>query len=358
MVALSNNNSLKSATISDKKGSTKVRGIFRDPKKLSKTEMRFLDFIRDGIIARKSLSVCAKCSLKNVDKYLTKLRKKGIIDINNNLVAIGGGTMLPSGGRGRTAARTTRTSQNTIKPTVQRILTDPSFKPQESPLMYRIHSQQFRIRILYKSTVHEKHIGTIHIDNNEVRVWRDVIEIYANKNREFIAEDIYKATEQSLEYWSRIIGIIQNDTRTLLIKERSQNIELVKEHYAQIGNELAQDIEIRGDKLQVYATEDGKLWLLVDYSHGTPEFETTRADTGKPDMEKVIKHFQDMRDNDPPTLSEILAANKDTANNLKEISAGMVLIINPKKSTQEDPGTGENQGNKPKKYDDIYKGYA
>lgn len=323
-------------------------------KPISKTERRFLKFIEDKIISRKQLSICAKCSLKNVDKYLTKLRKKGIIDKNNNLVAHRGGTLLPKGGRGGNKASRIPKNATIPEPSPRQPTAEGCANP-GTPLLYRVHSQQFRIRILYKSINHRSHIGTIFIDNNEVRVWDKVIEIYANKSLEFIAEDIHKATELSLDYWSRIIGIIQNDTKTLLIKNRSQNIQIVKEHYAQVGNELAQDVEIRGDQLHIYASDDGKLWLLVDASKQIPELETTRADTGKPDMEKVVKHFQDMRDNDPPTLSELLEASRDTAINLKDTSAGILLLTNLLSKKQDDSGTKHTSG-KHKKPDD-YAGY-
>jgi len=40
----------------------------------------------DGIITRERLAEVKPCSLKNVDKYLTKLRKKAIIGTNNEVL--------------------------------------------------------------------------------------------------------------------------------------------------------------------------------------------------------------------------------------------------------------------------------
>lgn len=319
--------------------------------KLSKTEKEILRLIQEGIIAPKSLAVAHNCDPKNIYKYLNQLRKKGLIDRSNRLVELRRGTCPPQEGGG--------------VPKQQHA--------EGGAVAMRVHGQQLWIEILYKTPAHEDKIGTeIFIDGNRVLVWRDVIEVYAEKNLSFIAkaehqksteELVNDATEKSLDYWASVIGRIQNDLKIVLIKNRAQNIRIVKQHIAEVGNEFAKDTEMKGEKFHIYAKEDGKLCMLVDASHNTPEFEFVHPKTSNPDAKRVAPHFADLRDIYSPlpsevwkTLTETIKTQQKTATTqeevikyVKEIGAGLnvlVKILNPQEQKESD------DKKKPSKYEE------
>jgi hypothetical protein len=171
----------------------------------------------------------------------------------------------------------------------------------------RLHNQQFHINILYKDKRYKDYIkesNIINIDGNTLNLYNDSLDIYSNTS--FYGKDPSDATARSFNYWNRIFRKIENQLNIIIIKDRVQNIKLVRSHYAEINNELARNSIDTGDKIQVRTTSDGKVWFLIDNSFNLHEAETVHSKTSKRDMEESIQpFFNDLRDNNPPTLSEV-----------------------------------------------------
>ena len=166
----------------------------------------------------------------------------------------------------------------------------------ESKGKIRLHGQEFNIKILFKDHRYKeilKKCNTIDNDGCTIRLYRNSVEIYANKS--FWGETAQRATAESMRYWQRFFIKLENDLKIILVKHRSQNIKLVKAHYANINDPIAKQPE--ADNIKIYAKEDGKLWFQIDNSLNLHEGETQHPETAKEDMQEVIIPFlQDLRD--------------------------------------------------------------
>lgn len=209
----------------------------------------------------------------------------------------------------------------------------------------RLHGQEFNINILYKDEKYKQILAKtniLNIDGNSIRLYKDSIEVYAGCS--FFAYDVQKATAKSFEYWNRFFVRLEHDLKIIIQKNRCQNIKLVNSHYAETNNELSKDYEVKGDRLNIYTNEDGKLWFTIDNSFNLHEMETLHPTTSKPDMQEVKRIFNDIRDNKPPTLSEIMQLikemadiNKEAGITNKETAAGLNSVVQLMKSNI--PGT-------------------
>lgn len=199
----------------------------------------------------------------------------------------------------------------------------------------RLHGQEFHVKLLYKDYKYKellKKSNIKYIDGNTIRLYRDSIEVYGVKD--FYADDVQKATAQSFRYWNRFFAKLEHELKVILIKPRAENIKLVNSHYAETNNELAQDCEVKGDKIRVYATDDGKLWFLIDNSFNLHEAEALHPQTSKPDMENVKAFFNDLRNYKVPKLSEIMIVfkqfvdfQKSMTEINKETAAGLNAVV-------------------------------
>lgn len=262
---------------------------------LTKTEREVLKLYTDEYLTPKQISYRRHTTDKAVYKILKKLEKKGIFDIGLEKVEKRGGSFQPF-------------------------------------INYRIHSEQYKIRILWSDHKYKKALekcNKLTIDGNTIKLWDKIIEIYSNTS--FIARTLEQAIFKSIQYWDHFINRLEHELKIILKKPRSQNIKLVKAHYSETNNELAKDIDNRGDRyLKVYTKEDGKLWLLIDNSFNLHEIEAVHSKTGKQDIEKVRDLFNDVRYNEfylpsntKTLIDNLYKFNYDIRDNIKEMAYNM-----------------------------------
>lgn len=289
-------------------------------KKLTNSEREVLHLLTNEYLTIKQAAVKKKCSTQNIYKIARNLNKKGVLNRVYNKVAKSEG----------------------------------SLQPMQPKHQIRLHGQQFRINILYKDHNYKKikeKSNILEIDGNTIRLNRDSVEIYSNTS--FFADDPQKATARSMEYWTKLIRRLENDLHLVLLKPRSQNIKIAKAgEYAEINNELAKECHKKAEKIRIYTNEDGKLWFMIDNSFNLHEMETVHPETSKQDMENVLKFFNDLRDHNVPTMSEIMLImknlsqmheeliniNKETASGLNSLVEYMRMQIpKPNLTPKEDP---------------------
>lgn len=259
-----------------KKGSLNSSLSVEQQQKLTKTEQDILLLLTDDDFPLNIKQIAQKRNItqRAVQKTVKKIKEKGYLNLANQKV---------------------RFFQSTYE------LSEQSGKNR-----IRLHGQEWNIRILQKDEKYNKirnEGNTIKIDQNTVRLYEDSIEIYSVKS--FFADDPQKATSRSLEYWDRFFARLESDLKVILVKNRANNIKLVNSHYSEINNELGQEAEKKGYKIRVYATEDGKLWFLIDNSFNLHEAEGVHPRTSKEDMTEVQNYFNDIRDKDHFKPSEI-----------------------------------------------------
>jgi DNA-binding Lrp family transcriptional regulator len=274
------------------KGSQKVHKkvhFKRTKPKITQAEKEVLHYLTKEYLTPKKIAIRRQTTPRAVYKIIQKLKSKGIINKVHKIV----GTIEPS-----------------------------------EPNKIRLHGEEFNIKILYKDNRYKeltKKTNLQIIDGNTVKLYRNSIKIYSGQS--FYADSPDKALYNSIPYWNRFLTRLEHDLKVILVKSRYQNIKIVKVHFAEINNEIAKDYEVSGDKLRLYAREDGKLWLQIDNSFNLHEMETQHPETAKQDMIKVRKQVNDWRENNPPTLSEVMRVIKESVNVNRETAAGLSAAI-------------------------------
>lgn len=267
-------------------------------KKITKKENEVLYYLTKEFLTPIQVSTRTKTSKSYVYRVIKKLQKKGIINKEYKMVTFD----------------------------------TPTCEPFKKGI--RLHNVELHINIIYKDEKYKKKMqesNIVDIDGNTVRLYNDVIEVYLNKS--FWGYSTNKATFESNLYINRLLKRLESDLDIIIVKDRSQNIKVVNSHYSEIENEFAQECEKKSHKLRVEGTKDGLVWLVVDNSFNLHELETVNPKESKFDMDRVKTFFNDIRDNEVPTLSELMKVLLCMAEQNKETSAGLnavVQLIQPK----------------------------
>lgn len=266
--------------------------------KLTQKDKDVLYYITEEFLTPKQIALRRKTSVQAIYKTIKKLKDNGVLDKYNKVVENTGITFKPLPKNG-----------------------------------IRLHRIELNIKILYKDQRYKNILSktnTLEIDGNTIRIYNDSIEAYVNKS--FFAENVDKATVKSSNYISKLIRLLENDLKVILLKNRSQNIRIVNQHYAEINNGIAKECERTGDKIRVYGKEDGKLWFLIDNSFNLHEAETVHPKEAKQDMDKVKAVFNDIRDNKIHLPSEVKVVIDSILTVLNEVAVAQLNQTNIIKS--------------------------
>ena len=240
------------------------------PLDISEEQKEVLELLTKDFLTPKKIALRRKTSIQAVYKTIKKLKNKGII--NNSLQGV-----------------------VNIQPTIQ---------PPQSQI--RLHATEFNIKILYKDERYKRLLdksNIIRFDGNTIRLFKDSLEVYMVNS--IYADDEFKAEAKLIAYTQRFLQKIENDLKVIIIKPRSQNIKIIRQHFAHTNNGLAKEYIKEGDKINIYTKDDGKLWFQIDNSFNLHEAETMHHETAKADMTKVREFFNDLRDNELPNPSKM-----------------------------------------------------
>lgn len=162
----------------------------------------------------------------------------------------------------------------------------------------RLHGEEFHVKILNTSTPFLRRLGRekdLFLDGSRVRLSKDSLRVWSGMS--FWGDSVEQVESAARDYWLRFFSSLEHELNVLLLKPRSKNIRRVKHHVAEVGNELAVDVNARKERLRVSGS-DGMEWLLVDASFGFNELETVHPLRASSDMrDVVIPFFNDLRDN-------------------------------------------------------------
>ena len=191
----------------------------------------------------------------------------------------------------------------------------------------RVHGLEFNIKIIFKGNSYKSRLlksNVCMIDGNTVRLYNGSLEVYGNKS--FFGDDEHKAFSKAINYFNKFFIRLENDFKIVIVKDRSQNISLVKCEFAEVQNELSKDCGDKAEKIKIYAREDGKLWFSIDNSFNLHEAETHHIDTGKRDMKIIKAFFDDLRFN-PVTTTEILGVVAITQKQVDDVVKCMHTLV-------------------------------
>lgn len=280
-----------------------VRWLFLAEKKgdkLTRTETEVLSLLTDEFLSPKKIAIRRKTTARAVQMIISILRKKGALN---------------------TANKATEKKPSLFRDDLRR--SDGFFiSSGQSSHYIRLHRQEFRVRLLFRD---ERYVAVrnkanvIVVDGNTVRLDKDSVEVYSGHS--FVGDDVTRVTAESFRYWGRFFVRLEQELKVLLVKAGHQNVKLVNHHYSEVNNELAKECNVQADKIRVYGTEDGKLWFLIDNSFNLSEAETVHPQDAARDMADVVRpFFNDLRENRPGTLSDVVAVIGEIARSSREVS--------------------------------------
>lgn len=282
----------------------------RSREALTKTEKRVFNMITKDFLNATQIRIKMNCSRQNVSKHLRRIVEKGYLNSGNQ--------------------PTKFVNQKSISTCQPKSI--PSLDSEEK---IRLHGDEWHIEIIQKSVKYLnliKKCNTFQLSGHTIRLFEDSMEVYAGDGISFWGVDEDDADRKALDYWYGFFSRLENYTKTILVKNGSQNIRRVNWHFAEIGSEMCEDyLENEGKKIKVYCPLDGKLAFTTDESWGDKEQECIHPKSAKRDSKNVGKQINDWRLNNPRTNSEI---DKDIGD------AKKVLLESAKQIKQ----NAENQG--------------
>lgn len=248
------------------KASGELPDTFVEDHDLTEAQREVLKLIHRGWNTPEKLAKRRDCTKRAIRYHLQELREKGLINQDNMI--------LPE-------APHTPGSGWKHDPTV-------TIDEQERGSI-RLHGEHFVVEPVMPGEKYDRYVGKdVLVDGNTVRVHDDRIEIYSNKS--FFAEGVREATGKAVQYWTKFLRRLERVLgNAILLKERSNNVERVQAHYAEVGNELSRDAREEGEHIRVYAEDDGKLWFEIDNSLELDEAETTHPRTAERDMAETVR---------------------------------------------------------------------
>ena len=282
-----------------KKGSQSGQGFG----KITKTEQEVLLMLTEDFLTPNKIAIRRGTSVRAVYKHIENLKEKGLINKSYKMVHKSGFGCEPflSEGSGR----------------------------------YRLHALELSVKPLHLSEFFRKQRGKrLVVDGNTVVVYESKVEVYVG--RSFWGESVQRATSLADRYISRLLVRLENDLKTILVKDRANNVSIVNAHYSDVRNGLARECNVSKDKIKVYAS-DGKLWFLIDNSFNLNEAETVHRQSSRRDMEEVVApFFNDLRMNEACTLSDIKRVIALLVRENRETAAGLNSVVQLLKPKEEE----------------------
>lgn len=278
---------------------------------LTNSEKDILHLLTDEFLTIKQICCRRQYSRQYVYKIIKNLKKKGAFSIANQMV-------------------------DKSRPTCQ----PRSFSKGTVVTKIRLHSQEFNIKILWQNPVYQKNLKKNNlrfIDGNTVKLYRNSIEIYSGQS--FYGIDAQESMSKSLEYWKHLFARVEHELHILIMKPSARNINLVNQHYAHTDSEICENAIDKGERIWVYAKEDGKLAFITDDSFGFKEDETVHPKTAKPDREAIDKQVNDWRLHNPPTLSELLQGMLEQNKTIQKLAEAIGISTQTRSKARSKPET-------------------
>ncbi len=261
---------MKKETTSKKSKPKKRFTLPNEAPKLTPSENDILHLLSEEYLTPKQIVLRRGCSKQYVYKVIRSLKKKG-----------------------------------ELTPNFKKVYKVQSSSKPKAPI--RLHGEEFNIKIIWQDHKYQDMLSRcnlLYLDSNTIRLYKNSIEIYSGNS--FTGKTAKECQTKSMSYWNKFFHRLENDLKVILVKPRKQNIKLVNSHYAYMDSEICKNTLENDDKnIQIRTTDDGKVWMITDQSLQGFEDETIHSKTSYEDRNKVDKYFNDLRDNNPPTNSEI-----------------------------------------------------
>lgn len=123
------------------------------------------------------------------------------------------------------------------------------------------------------------------------------------------SKDWEDAVIQSMQILEDTIPKLEHLFKVKLRKDYKANIKIISQEYARIQDALAKLYRSEGNR--IYLTgEDGKIWLITDFSFSVDELELIHPDKATADLDAIAPFLNDLRKN-PTTITEMRKEAKE-----------------------------------------------
>lgn len=256
------------------------------------------------------ISKYRKVSRKNIYELLSTLKKKGLIRHPKRSLY----ELTPKGIH-------TLHSLVALRNNIRQHNLHFKIKILESPRNWDLKRNEFRQLPYYNKSIHLKNndqdlfnYGKLQIKTTTKSIIIKLPTIYA-KNWE-------EAIIQGMSILEDAIYKIENLFKIVLIKDYKSNITIISQEYAKIQDALARLYKREGNRIYITG-EDGKIWMITDFSFSVEELEFIHTEKATDDIDVIAPFFNDLRKY-PTTLSNV----RNEMNQAKELILGHAQNIN------------------------------
>ena len=253
---------------------------------LSKNQQEILELVSVNNLTPKAIAKRRGITVQAVYKTISKLRKKGYLE--------GGGLKL--------------------------------YPPLPKTPHWRLHGVQFNIKINpthgYNKAL--KHSNLIIRKNCTVRLHKQSINVFSGLTLSFIGKEPKETDSKMIEHFIELFHKLERELNIIILKERKQNVKLVSSHYAYVVNGIDKFLMTR--KFTLFT--NGKAWFTRDNSWQQNELETIHPQDSREHAEVLGTHFNDLIENNPPTLSQV-ATDLDKVKAMLELNTLQQPEIKP-----------------------------
>lgn len=117
------------------------------------------------------------------------------------------------------------------------------------------------------------------------------------------AREWESAIIQAMQILEDSIPKIEKLFKIRLVSNYKSSIKIISNEYAEIQNTLAKMYRNEGNRMYLTG-EDGKIWLITDFSFSTDELEFIHSNKATDDVDAILPFMNDLRKN-PTTFSDI-----------------------------------------------------
>lgn len=144
----------------------------------------------------------------------------------------------------------------------------------------------------------------IEVNKNKVWLCNKSIVVYFNPNQSYIGHSAVECRELAEQDFFKIITHLESVFSINLRINKKYDYKIVRNHYAQIDNELAKDVILNKQKLSIKG-DDGKEWVLADFSNKQFELEAVHSQRAESDYTNVVAPLMNTLRSEPTLLSNL-----------------------------------------------------
>lgn len=169
---------------------------------------------------------------------------------------------------------------------------------------YRTHAIDFTIEILESKEYYLNLLKTKNkhfVDNCTVLMGKDNLTVYIVKD--FNDNNPNDSIRKAMLYLPRLITILENEFKIILVKGRRCNIRTFRGEIARKGDDIARRFRLSKEKLKVY-DDKGVLRVISDFSFKYDELECVSEDNFREDSIIIHDFIKDLVTKETVKLSE------------------------------------------------------